>query len=109
MVQDYIAADALVCSDDYIASSTYFKERYVAQIPYWRASSQDGKIYSWERYVPSTDNAPEVLDIGVRSDMLEQQGWPTLVSEDEWVNFLRKRCKTIPKPMDRRPLAWCYR
>ena len=98
MVQDYIAADALVCLDDYIASSTYFKERYAAQIPYWRASSQDGKIYSWERYVPSDlTNAPEVLDIGVRSDMLEQQGWPTLVSEDEWVNFLTKALQDNPE------------
>ena len=98
MVQDYVKAGALVCLDDYIASSTYFKQRFAEQIPYWRASSDDGKIYTWQRYVPSDlTNAPEVLDIGVRSDMLEQQGWPNLVSEDEWVSFLEKAMADNPE------------
>ena len=98
MVQDYIDADALVCLDDYIANSTYFKQRYAEQIPYWRASSEDGKIFTWQRYVPSDlTNAPEILDIGVRSDMLEQQGWPNLVSEDDWFNFLQKAMQDNPE------------
>ncbi len=98
MVQDYIDADALVCLDDYIAASENFKVRYAEQIPYWRASSKDGKIYSWERYVPSDlTNAMEVLDIGVRTDMLEQQGWPNLVSEDDWFAFLQKAMEENPE------------
>ncbi len=98
MVQDYINADALVCLDDYIATSTNFKVRYAEQIPYWRASSEDGKIYSWNRYVPADlTNVPDVLDIGVRSDMLEQQGWPNLVSEDDWFNFLQKAMQDNPE------------
>ncbi len=98
MVQDYIDADALVCLDDYIASSTNFKTRYAEQIPYWRASSKDGKIYTWNRYVPADlTNVPDVLDIGVRTDMLEQQGWPNLVSEDDWFNFLQKAMQDNPE------------
>lgn len=98
MVQDYIDADALVCLDDYIANSTYFKERFAEQIPYWRASSEDGKIFTWQRYVPSDlTNVPEILDIGVRTDMLEQQGWPNLVSEDDWFNFLQKAMLDNPE------------
>jgi ABC-type glycerol-3-phosphate transport system substrate-binding protein len=98
MVQDYVKAGALVCLDDYIAGSTYFKQRFAEQIPYWRASSADGKIYTWQRYVPSDlTNAPEILDIGVRTDMLEQQGWPNLVSEDDWVNFLQKAMADNPE------------
>ena len=98
MVQDYVKADALVCLDDYIASSTYFKQRFAEQIPYWRASSEDGRIFTWERYVPSDlTNAPEVLDIGVRTDMLEKQGWPNLVSEDDWFSFLEKAMADSPE------------
>lgn len=98
MVQDYVNAGALVCLDDYIASSTYFKERYAEQIPYWRASSADGSIYSWNRYVPADlTNIPDVLDIGVRTDMLEQQNWPNLVSEDDWFNFLQQAMLDNPE------------
>ena len=113
MVQDYIDADALVCLDDYIASSTNFKTRYAEQIPYWRASSKDGKIYTWNRYVPADlTNVPDVLDIGVRTDMLEQQGWPNLVSvcadtggagASKTIVALSKRMEGIsmaPKPTD---------
>ena len=98
MVQDYIDADAILCLDDYIASSTNFKTRYAEQIPYWRASSKDGKIYTWQRYVPSDlTNAPEILDIGTRTDILEQQAWPNLVSEDDWFNYLQKAMQDNPE------------
>ncbi|MBE0691235.1 MAG: extracellular solute-binding protein [Anaerolineae bacterium] len=106
MVRDYIGADALVCLDDYIASSTYFKQRYAEQIPYWRASSEDGKIFTWQRYVPSDlTNAPEILDIGVRTDVLEQQSWPNLVSEDEWISFLQKALLDNPETNGQRTVG----
>ena len=98
IVQDYISADALICLDDYIASSANFKVRYAEQIPYWRASSTDGRIFTWNRYVPADmTNVMDILDIGVRTDALEQQGWANLVSEDDWFNFLQKAMQDNPE------------
>jgi ABC-type glycerol-3-phosphate transport system substrate-binding protein len=98
MVNKYIAADALVCLDDYVASSKNFSERFKEQIPYWRVASPDGKLYKWEMKVPQDFEAsPQVNDIGVRTDALEKQGWPNLVSEDDWFNFLKKSMEQMPQ------------
>lgn len=98
MVNKYASAGALVCLDDYIENSTNFKKLYEEQIPYWRAASPDGKLYHYETSLPqSVDTALEVNDIMVRSDLLEQQGYPTLVTEDDWFNFLKKAMEDNPK------------
>lgn len=98
MVNKYIAADALVSLDDYVASSKNFGERFKEQIPYWRVASPDGKLYKWEMKVPQDFEAsPQVNDIGVRTDALEKQGWPNLVSEDDWFNFLKKSMEQMPE------------
>lgn len=106
VVQNYQDAGALVCLDDYIANSTYFKERYKEQIPYWRAGSTDGKIYTWQSYIPQDmSNRPEILDIAVRTDALEAQGWPNLVSEDDWFQFLKKALEENPETNGQKTLG----
>ncbi len=98
IVKSYTDAGALLQLDDYIEGSTYFKARYEEQIPYWRASSEDGKIFTWQSLIPQDmSGRPEVLDIGVRTDALEKQGWPNLVSEDDWFNFLQQAMKDYPE------------
>lgn len=98
-VKKYISAGALLPLDDYVAQSKYFKDVYKEQIPYWRLSDEkEGKLYKWENGVPSTLPASwPILDIGVRTDALEKQGWPMLESEDSWVNFLKQALKDFPE------------
>lgn len=97
MVKKYIAAGAVISLDDYVANSKYFADRFAEQIPYWRVASPDGKLYKWEINQPQDfDVNPEVNDIGVRTDALEAQGWPNLVTEDDWFNFLQKAMEQYP-------------
>jgi len=97
MVKKYIEAGAVICLDDYIAESEYFADRFAEQIPYWKVASPDGKVYKWEINMPQDyDVNPEVNDIGVRTDALEAQGWPNLVSEDDWFNFLKTAMEQYP-------------
>ncbi len=106
MVKSYQDAGALICLDAYIESSTYFKERYAEQIPYWRASSEDGKIFTWQSYVPNDmSGKPEILDIGVRTDALEAQGWPNLVTEDDWFEFLKQAMQDFPETNGQKTLG----
>lgn len=106
VVQNYQDAGALVCLDDYIQNSVHFKERYQEQLPYWRTSSPDGKIYAWQSYVPQDmSNRPEVLDIAVRTDALEAQNWPNLVSEDDWFNFLKQALEETPETNGQKTLG----
>ncbi|MEA4890011.1 MAG: hypothetical protein VB070_11165 [Clostridiaceae bacterium] len=98
MYSKYVEAGAAICLDDYIADSTNFSEVFKEQLPYWRLSTTDGKIYKWERSVPQDiDVAGDYLDIGVRTDALEAQGWPNLVSEDDWFNFLKQALVDFPE------------
>ena len=98
MYTKYVQAGALVCLDDYVANSENFQKYYAEQIPYWRVSSPDGKIYKWEIWEPQDIRVdPEFLDIVVRTDMLEQQGWPNLVTEDDWFDFLKKALEDNPE------------
>lgn len=98
MVNKYISADALVPLDDYLPEAKNFTERFEEQIPYWRVAAPDGKLYKWEIKVPQDfATTPQVNDIGVRTDALEKQGWPNLVSEDDWFNFLKTAMEQMPE------------
>src|SRR5690606_28858557 len=39
-------------------------------------------------------------DINVRIDALAKQGYPNLVSEDDWINFLKQALKDFPTAPD---------
>lgn len=98
MVNKYISAGALVSLDDYLPEGKNFTERFKEQIPYWRVAAPDGKLYKWEMLVPQDFAAtPEINDIGVRTDALEKQGWPNLVTEDDWFNFLKTAMEQMPE------------
>lgn len=98
MVNKYVSAGALVPLDEYLPEAKNFTERYKEQIPYWRVAAPDGKLYKWEMLVPQDFAAtPEINDIGVRTDALEKQGWPNLVTEDDWFNFLKTAMEQMPE------------
>ncbi|MFD0958156.1 extracellular solute-binding protein [Paenibacillus chungangensis] len=93
----YVRAGALLPLDDVVESSPAFAERYNVQIPLWKLSAFDGKLYKWEGQVPvDFQNKVEVNDVGVRIDVLEQQGWPKLLSTDDYIQFLKKALEENP-------------
>jgi ABC-type glycerol-3-phosphate transport system substrate-binding protein len=93
----YARAGALLPIDDLVKKSPEFAERYKVQIPLWKLSGHDGKLYKWESAVPADfRNVVEVNDVGVRIDVLEQQGWPQLLSTDDYIKFLTKGLEDNP-------------
>ncbi|MGD9938992.1 MAG: hypothetical protein AB7T74_04240 [Clostridia bacterium] len=96
MMAKYIKAGAALPLDGYVDQSKYFKERFKEQIPYWRLTG-DGKIFNWDWLEPQQfEVGLDINDIGVRTDVLEQQGWPNLLSEDDYVAFLKKGLEDNP-------------
>jgi putative aldouronate transport system substrate-binding protein len=97
MVKKYISAGALVQLDQYLPQAKNFTTRFAEQIPYWRVASPDGMLYKWEELTPQDFAAgPEINDMAVRTDALEKQGWPNLVTEDDWFNFLKTSLEQMP-------------
>ncbi len=88
LLKQYISAGVAQPLDEYLADMPNFKERYAVQIPYWRLSGPDGKLYNWDSEVPQEPRMRvEVLDIAIRTDVLEQAGYPKLLSSDDYVDF----------------------
>lgn len=99
MVAKYAKAGAALKLDDLF--SQYGKnitEKYKDIIPYWRLAAEDGGIYKYEYLVPNETAAygPQ-LDIIVRADALEAMGYPELLSEDSWIEFLKGAKEKLPK------------
>lgn len=98
MVEKYAKAGAAVCLEDYIKDSKYFKDRFKEQIPYFRMASGLDKVYAWQTGMPaSMDVFFECNDMMVRTDALEKQGWPVLVTEDDYYNFFKKAMADMPE------------
>lgn len=97
LVNKYQDAGALMPLDDYLDQSPEFVNRFQKYFDAWRAG-EDNKIYKWEGRTPSgyLNYAPG-NDIAVRTDLLEQQGWPKLLSTDDYVNFLKKALELNPQ------------
>ncbi len=105
-LQKYLNAGAVLPLDSYLKDAPNFRQRYKDLIPFWRLSSPDGKLYKWEYWVPQ-DKFVNVqnYDITVRTDALEKQGWPKLVSTDDYVRFLSQAAKDFPTTNGRRTLG----
>lgn len=102
----YVRAGALLPLDDFVKTAPEFADTYKSQIPLWRLSAFDGKLYKWEGRVPiDFQTIVEVNDIGVRIDALEQQGWPNLLSTDDYIRFLKQALKDNPVTDGRRTIG----
>jgi putative aldouronate transport system substrate-binding protein len=96
ILNKYIQAGAALPLDDYIAGSKYFKKRFSEQLPYWKMTG-NGRTYNWDWLEPQQfEVGLDINDIGVRTDVLEQQAWPNLLSEDDYVAFLKKGLAANP-------------
>ncbi len=97
-VDKYITAGALLPLDPYLDNSPNFKEFYKDSIDLWRLSGGDGKLYNWNIYMPQDlANFPENNDILVRRDVLEEAGWPNILSADDYVKLLGDFIKKHPE------------
>lgn len=106
IVKKYIDAGALVLLEDFLKDANNFTERYKDQIPYWRLSSPDNKLYKWEISVPqSKEVSLQNYDVLVRTDALEKQGWPKLQTTDDYLNFLKQAMKDIPTTNGKKTLG----
>ncbi|WP_141504708.1 extracellular solute-binding protein [Paenibacillus luteus] len=93
----YVRASALLPLDEFVEKSPDFANMFSVQIPLWKLTAPDGKLYKWEGGVPvDFKNYIEVLDIGVRTDVLKQQGWPNLLSTEDYIKFLKQALKDNP-------------
>jgi ABC-type glycerol-3-phosphate transport system substrate-binding protein len=96
----YQQAGALVALDEYLPQAKNFSQRWKEQIPFWQALSTDKKLYKWEFGNFDSTSLGAGNDIWVRIDALEKQGYPNLVSEDDWVKFLKQAMKDFPTAKD---------
>lgn len=90
LMTNYIDAGALLSFDDYQALLPNFYDWYAEAIPSARASAKDGKLYY---YIAEVGGIAGVYDTGlewsIRSDLLEEQGWPSLLTASEWIEFFK--------------------
>ncbi|MFB6366811.1 extracellular solute-binding protein [Paenibacillus elgii] len=106
LVTKYINAGAALPLDDYLKDAKYFNEANKPSIPYWRLPASDGKLYKWETNVPQdVNNFCECNDIAIRSDILKEQGYPKLLSTDDYVEFLKKAIAAHPTTNGKKTLG----
>lgn len=97
----YIDAGALLPLDPYLDQMPNFVEWYKDSIPFWRWAAGDGNLYNWNIQIPQDQAVfPENNDMIVRTDLLEQNGWKTPVTTDEWVAFLKTAKENNPTTPD---------
>ncbi len=91
IAQAYIDAGALLSFDDYADLLPDFFARYPETCyESGRSFASDGKLYFFQSgsgSVGATSNTH--LNWSVRSDLLEEQGWPFVFTASEWVEFFK--------------------
>jgi len=106
IVTKYINAGALVALDEYLPDMPNFQKRYAETIPYWRLPASDGKLYKYESLVPQDiNNACDCYDTGIRTDLLEEAGWPLIVNSDDYITFLSEAVKKHPETLGKKTIG----
>ncbi|WP_409340533.1 extracellular solute-binding protein [Paenibacillus sp. MBLB4367] len=106
LVTKFINAGAALPLDDYLKDAKHFNEANKASIPFWRLPASDGKLYKWETNVPQdVNNFCECQDIAIRNDVLKEQGYPKLLSTDDYVEFLKKAIAAHPTTNGKKTLG----
>ena len=96
----YNDAGVLLSLDPYLDKMPDFQRVFADAIPYFRLAA-NGKLIRWDVDVPLHGETDiEVDDMLTRTDVLEKYGWPTPVSEDDWVAFLKQAMIDFPTTPD---------
>jgi len=97
LLNQYIDADIAICLDDYKNLLPNFFKVHADQIDIWRSQATDGKLYKWENGTPvSLEGQLGDYDIMVRSDLLEQQGWPNITYTSDLLKFYKTALEKNP-------------
>lgn len=97
LFQKYLNANVPVQLDQYLDKMPNFTKLYAEQIPYWRLSDKDGRLFKWEGMVPLDPTVRlSTYNIFVRSDVLEKQGYPKVLSTSSFLDLLRQGMKDFP-------------
>ena len=109
ILKQYIDAGVAQPLDQYLDDMPNFRERFKVQIPYWRLASSDGKLYNWDHGVPQDSRMRvDVLDIAIRSDVLKEAGYPSLLSSDDYIDFLEEAMKKNPTTNGRKTFGLVF-
>ena len=99
--QNYVKAGALkdmgALAKKYAPNMLTF---YKDQIPLWQyLSDADGKMYCFTADSPDVEQTTggSFFDMCVRSDIIKEQNYPTLLDEDSYINLLKKGLAAHPK------------
>ncbi len=103
----YINAGALICWDDYKEILPNFFSWYPESVyDSGRAYAPDGKLYYTQPVdMASLGNLPDTKpgstrQLFVRSDLLEEQGWPYICKASDWVEFFKTAKANHPTTED---------
>lgn len=107
LIKKYINAKALVQLDGLMEQyGRNFEERYKDTIPLWRMTSDDGSLYKYEFGAPNMECVTgSQFDISIRSDALEALGYPELLSEDSYIDFLKRAMELMPETNGQKTLG----
>ena len=95
--REYVDRGVLMSLDPYLDQMPDFQRVFADAIPLWRLTA-NGDLLKWDVNVPKQGETDiECNDMLVRSDVLEYYDWPTPVSEDEWVDFLKQALIDFPE------------
>jgi putative aldouronate transport system substrate-binding protein len=94
----YLQAGAVLPLDPYLDDMPNFKNLYKEALPYWKHAAGDGKLYNWNVATPQDKyNWLESNDILIRGDILEEAGYPELLTPDQYVELLANAIKKHPQ------------
>jgi hypothetical protein len=98
IISQYIDGGFLVNLDDYRDKLPQFFSFHEDTIPYWRDYDKtNGDLYVWDNGPDQSNVSIGVgLDMIVRTDLLEQQGYPDLDTTDDYIAFLKKALMDNP-------------
>ena len=70
---------------------------HAQSIPYWKLATGTDDLYKYEANCPDMEVAEgPMFDMLVRSDILEEQGWPELLTDDDYIAVLKKAMEDHP-------------
>lgn len=101
MTQAYIDAGALLSYDDYadiMPDFFSFWDDFVYDTG--RSHAADGKLYYCTDAQAIPNTASPAMQFIVRSDLLEEQGWPNPYTASEWLDFFKTAKENHPTTED---------
>lgn len=99
MVKKYIEAGAVLNLSELAekCNAQNFLTFHAQSIPYWKLATGTDDLYKYEANCPDMEVAEgPMFDMLVRSDILEEQGWPELLTDDDYIAVLKKAMEDHP-------------